>query len=114
MSGKQSKSLLPIVWQTALLALSLTSLSHSQTTALTFRPIGAEYSLALDRIVMISSNPNLLHIYDPSSNADVTVRLSDSPLNLSVSPDGLHAAVAYSNSVDYVNLQLGAIERNYA
>ncbi|MFL6464150.1 MAG: hypothetical protein ACJ73N_07045 [Bryobacteraceae bacterium] len=113
MSGKQSKSLLPIVWQTALLALSLTSLSHGQTTALTFRPVGAEYSLALDRIIMISSNPNLLHIYDPSSNADTTVRLSNAPLNFSVGPDGLHAAVAYTASVDYINLQSAAAERNY-
>jgi chitinase len=113
MSGKQSKFFVSVIWRAALGALFLTGLSHGQTTALTFRPVGAEYSLALDRIIMISSNPNLLHIYDPSSNADTTVRLSNAPLNFSVGPDGLHAAVAYTASVDYINLQSAAVERNY-
>jgi hypothetical protein len=114
MSGKQPRFFSSILWQAMVLSVWVTNALHGQTTALDFRPLAAEYSLALDRIVMISAGPNQLHIYDPNANTDVTVALANTPLSLSVGPDGLHAAVAYSASVDYIALQSGTIERNYA
>ncbi len=91
-------------------ALLLAVLSYGQTNSLTFRPADAQYSLALDRMIMISANPNQLHIYDAGSNSDVIVALPSAPLDLSVSPDGMHAAVAHSDAISYVNLGSAVID----
>src|SRR5258708_120266 len=93
--------------------LLLPTLSSAQTNPLTFRPSGAEFSAALDRIVMISSNPSQLHIYDPASQTDVAVALSKVPLTVSVSPDGLHAAVMHDLLVSYVNLSTATVEKTF-
>jgi len=93
--------------------LLLVRISSAQTNSLSFRPVAAEYSTALDRIVMISANPNQLHIYDPVSQSDTKVSLSKAPLGVSVSPDGLHAAVAHDLLVSYVNLSTGAVEKTF-
>jgi hypothetical protein len=93
--------------------LLLVRISSAQTNSLSFRPVAAEYSIALDRIVMISANPNQLHIYDPVSQSDTKVSLPVIPLSLSVSPDGLHAAVAHDLLVSYVNLSTAAVEKTF-
>ena len=72
---------------------------NAQTTGLSFRPVGAAYSTPLDRIIFVSGAPNQLHIYDPVANADQTVALSEAPQNLSLTSDGLHAAVALIDTV---------------
>ena len=88
---------------------------NAQTvTPLSFEPAGSAYSSALDRIIFISGSPDLLHIYNPASNADVTVALPDAPVNFSVSPDGLHAAIEHPFSISYVNLQTQAVEKTLA
>jgi hypothetical protein len=83
---------------------------NAQVTPLSFRPVAAEYSTALDRMIFVSAGPNLLHIYSAQSQADQTVALSAAPLSLAVSPDGLHAAVGHSSLVSYVNLSTGVVE----
>ncbi len=95
-------------------ALLLPVVCYGQTNALTFQPADAQYSVALDKIIMISANPNQLHIYDAGSNSDVTVTLPDTPLNVSVSPDGMHAAVAQNNSISYVNLSSASVDQVFA
>ena len=90
-----------------------TGLSNAQTAGLGFRPAGAAYSNALDRIVMVSANPNQLHIYDPLANTDTTVVLPEAPQNLSLTPDGLYAAVALVDAVSYVNLQSATIQQTF-
>ena len=60
-----------------------------------FRVIDAEYSKQLDRIVMVSSEPNQLHIYDPVTAEDMAVDLPLTPAAVSVSPDGRYAAVGH-------------------
>src|SRR5258705_7798948 len=75
-----------------------------QTAPLSYRPITAEYSTALDRIVMITANPNQLHIFNAAIQADVAVNLPKPPLSLAISPDGLHAAVGHDALISYVNL----------
>jgi hypothetical protein len=82
-----------------------------QVTALGFRPVAAEYSTALDRMILVSAGPNLLHIYSPITQADQAVALSAAPLSLAVSPDGMHAAVGHSSLVSYVNLGTGVVEK---
>jgi len=85
----------------------------AQTTGLSFRPAGAAYSSALDRIIFISGNPNQLHIYDPVAHADQTVSLPEAPANLSLSADGLYAAVALVDSVSYVSLQSASVVQTF-
>lgn len=66
--------------------------------------IDAEYSEALDAIVMVASYPSpKLHLYAASGTAQSVV-LDASPNVLSVSPDGLTAAVGHDGVVTIVDL----------
>src|SRR5215471_10566781 len=82
----------------------LPTTADAQPAMLSFRPAAAAYSKALDRIILVSGNPNVLHIYDPVSGSDLKVSLTQPPLSLSLSPDGLHAAVGHDGLISYVNL----------
>ena len=84
-----------------------------QLAPLPFRPIAAEFSSALDRIIMITANPNRIHIYNPGTLTDTAINLSKPPLSLSVSPDGLHAAVGHDSLVTYVNLTSATVENTF-
>ncbi|MGH9343079.1 MAG: hypothetical protein ACRD19_04890 [Terriglobia bacterium] len=72
--------------------------------------IDAQYSEALNEIVMILSDANALYLYDPASGTESTISLSYAPLGLSVTPDGDYAAVMHDGWVSYVNLQSHAVE----
>jgi len=87
--------------------------SFAQVSALSFRPIAADYSQPLDRLILIAGNPNQLHIYSPQTQADTTVNLSKVPLSLAVSPDGLYAAVGHDSLVSYVNLSSATVEKTF-
>ncbi|MFN0105489.1 MAG: BACON domain-containing protein [Bryobacteraceae bacterium] len=82
-------------------------------TALPFRVVDSDYSAALSRIVMISEAPNQLHIYDPATGVDRTVSLPKPPVGLSLSPNGLYAAVACGATVAYVNLTAAVVEKTF-
>ena len=88
----------------------LPGIAISQTLALPYRPVAAEYSTALDRIIT-TANPNQLHIYNPATKTDVAVNLSKPPLSVSVSPDGMHAAVGHDGLISYVNLATQLFEK---
>jgi len=85
--------------------------ASSQTLTLPYRPVTAEYSNALDRIIFIAASPSQLHIFDPLSNTDIPVNLPKPPLSLSVSLDGLHAAVGHDALISWVNLQTATVEK---
>ena len=87
---------------------------NGQVTGLSFRPVDAAYSTALDRIVLISANPNQLHIYNPVTQSDQTIALSAAPQNVCLSSDGTHGAVAFTNAVAYVDLQAVAISNTFS
>src|ERR1017187_2444744 len=89
----------------------LPGMAISQTVALPFRPVAAEYSTALDSIIMITGSPNQLHIYNPATKTDVAVNLSKPPLSVSISPDGMHAAVGHDALISYVNLATQSFEK---
>mmetsp|Transcript_24781 Transcript_24781/g.37768 ORF Transcript_24781/g.37768 Transcript_24781/m.37768 type:complete len:867 (-) Transcript_24781:60-2660(-) len=73
--------------------------------SLQYRVADAEYSKSLDRIIMISSEPNEIHVYNPLTGMDDVVHsLPLSPSCVSVSPDGKYAAVGYNGWVSYVDL----------
>ena len=94
--------------------LACTFAASSQTLTLPYQPVTAEYSYALDRIILIAANPNQLHIFDPSTNTDTVVNLPKPPLSLSVSLDGLYAAVGHDALISYVNLQTLTLEQTLA
>ncbi len=83
----------------------------SALTALSFKPVAADYDKALDKIVMVSSSPNELHVYDPVTQADQIVPLNSIPLSVSVRPDGLFAAVGHSGSISIVDLQAQTVTK---
>jgi uncharacterized protein (TIGR03437 family) len=91
----------------------LAGISLAQTNPLSYRPVAAEFSAALDRIVLVSGNPNVLHIYNPVSQNDIKVNLVQPPLCLSISPDGRYAAVGHDALISYVNLTTGAVEKQF-
>ncbi len=90
------------------------AIAHAQLNILPFRPVGAEYSTALDRLILISTNPNQIHIYAPDTQIDVVVNLAKAPLALSISPDGQHAVVGHDGLISYVNLAAGSVERTFS
>ncbi|PYS11192.1 MAG: hypothetical protein DMG15_18540, partial [Acidobacteria bacterium] len=63
--------------------------------------------------ILISANPNELHIYDLSTRSEQTVQLVMAPLCLSVNPDGNFAAVGYDGWVSYVDLQSMSIVETF-
>jgi hypothetical protein len=79
---------------------------------LSYRIVDAEYSKSLNRIISVSANPSRLHSYDPIKNVDTYVNLSLSPSSVSVSPDGLFAAIGHDARISYVDLQNGKLIKN--
>src|SRR5205807_6175026 len=72
-------------------------------TPLPYAVIDAKYSKTLDRIVTISKNPNTLHVFDPVAGTETgSVQLPQTPNAVSLSPDGLFAAVGYDLLVSYI------------
>jgi hypothetical protein len=108
-TGAKSMSSIRIVVFGALIGMA--SLS-AQPVSLAFKPLDVQYSKSLDRFIMISANPNQVHLVNPLSGAESTVNLSLAPLSLSVSPDGTHAAVGHDGWISYVNLSVGYVETN--
>ncbi len=85
--------------------------ANAAVMPLSFNVVGADYSKGLDKLVLVTSAPNELHIYDPSSRLDQVVPLPAAPLSVSVRPDGLYAAVGHDGWISYVNLKTGKVEQ---
>ncbi len=96
---------------TVTLTYALTSYSRGLgSDAVGFDVIDAEYSKVLDRLVIVSGSPaNQLHIYDPQTRQDTTVILPLAGSCVSVSPDGLFAAVGHNAYISYVNLSTATL-----
>jgi len=88
---------------------------HRPIVGLPFNVVDSEYNKISDKIVIVSSMPaNQLHIYDPALNSDVAVDLVLPPFAVSVSPDGLHAAVGHDGWISYVSLATATVEKQLA
>jgi hypothetical protein len=73
--------------------------------ALTHDVVDAEYDRSLDRIVMVGRFPaNALYVYDPATGTEKSAALALRPTAVSVSPDGLTAAVGHAGKVSVVDL----------
>jgi hypothetical protein len=68
--------------------------------------VDAEYSAALEAIVMVSMQPeNALHVLYPATGITHSVPLSRTPVALSIAPDGRTAAVGHHGLVSHVELE---------
>ncbi len=85
----------------------------AQPAGLPYRPLFAEYSTALDRIIMASDNPPQVHVYEPVTRTTLSVTLAKPPLSLRLTPDGQRAIVGQDALVTLVNLNNLSIERSY-
>jgi hypothetical protein len=73
--------------------------------ALAHDVVDAEYSAALDVIVMVSALPTpTLQLYDPVQQTAKSIALDAAPKAVSVGPDGLSAAVGHDGLITIVDL----------
>src|SRR5262249_10364764 len=85
-------------------------LRSPQGVVLDFEPIDAEYSRALDRMVVLRAHPNQLLVLDESAQFNA-VDLALPPLSVSVSRDGLRAVVGHDGWVSVVDLSARRVEK---
>jgi chitinase len=71
--------------------------------------LDAEYSTALDRVVMVATNPDALYVYDVETQTEHTVPLPHAPTSVSVGPDGRFAAVGHDSFISYVDLTIPSL-----
>lgn len=83
-------------------------------TQLDFKLVDVAYDIALDKIVMVSTSPNRLHIYDPTTRQDVQIELPDTPVAIALNQNGLYAAVGCQYGLVYVNVGTGEYMRSWA
>lgn len=83
----------------------MTALVPTSQLILSHDVVDAEYSKALDAIVMGSTTPsNALYLYDVTTKVEHAVALSAAPTAVSVSPDGSKAAVGHDALISVVDL----------
>jgi len=83
----------------------VTPLTVSSRAALAHDVIDAEYSKALNAVVMVSSSPsNALYVYSMASGTEKRLALNKLPVAVSISPDGAFAAVGHDALVTHVDL----------
>lgn len=73
----------------------------------------AEFSKQLNKIVAVDSQSNEAAIIDPETGTLNRISLSYPPICVSVSPDGMHAAVGHNGYVSYINLTTASVETVY-
>ncbi|HEY6912047.1 MAG TPA: PKD domain-containing protein [Myxococcales bacterium] len=107
----------------ALLTVSAGGLSAQASTTvavwppvvrLAHRVVDADYSAALDRLVMVAADPNALYLYDPRTKTETTIALPLPPASVSLGADGLFAVVAHDSAASYVDLAGAAVVRTLA
>jgi hypothetical protein len=80
-----------------------------QTEQLPVSVVDADYSAALDRVVLLGTAPNAITILDPRTLEQTAIALPVAGSDVSVSPDGTTAAVAHDGFLSLVDLAGGAL-----
>lgn len=78
--------------------------SYHALTPLAYRVVDAEYSRRLDRIVIVTKEPERLYVVEPESGAGPFATLSAPPTSVSVDLAGATAAVGHDLQVTHVRL----------
>lgn len=83
----------------------VTPLAVASRVALPHNIIDAEFNKTLDKIVMVGSYPaNALYVYDVATGTEQQQLLNKPPTAVSISPDGLTAAVGHDALITVVDL----------
>lgn len=83
----------------------VTPLTVSSRVALPHNIIDAEFNKPLNKIVMVASYPaNALYVYDVATGTETQQLLNRLPTAVSISPDGLTAAVGHDALITVVDL----------
>jgi len=85
--------------------------SIAGNVSLPFVPLDAKYDKGLDKVILISGNPNALHVVDPFNGGRTTVLLPAAHRALAISPDGTLAAVLHESLITLVDLQTSTLVR---
>jgi hypothetical protein len=86
----------------------------SGTIPLSYAPLLAHYSKSTDKLILIATNPNALHIVDLIHTTDVSVPLPAAVKDFSLSPDGTRAAVLHEGVVSVINLSTAALLNSWS
>jgi hypothetical protein len=78
--------------------------------ALPYAVVDAAYNSAADRLVLVSAKPDQLHIYDAITKQETAaVTLDLPPTSVTISSDGVYAAVGHDGWVTRINLNTAAV-----
>jgi hypothetical protein len=83
----------------------------ANSVALAFAPDNARYSVGLDRLVAVATNPDTVRIVDPFVGTIQSVALPLAVKNFSLSPDGKLAIVLHEGYISLVDLQAATLVR---
>jgi Putative binding domain, N-terminal len=108
-TGAQRTGDITLDGQTFAVTQPAASTPSSAFMQLAYSVAGAGYSKSLDKAIVVVSNPKELDIVDPISGSDQVVPLPKPPFFLSVSPDGLSAAVGSDGWVSIIDLSTATI-----
>jgi uncharacterized protein (TIGR03437 family) len=101
-------------WTIAILVFPFCAV-FGQVVPLRYQVADAEFSRSLNRVVMVSSLPNQLTLYDPEAGKESNaVALPRVPTCVSISLDGRSAVVGYDGFVSVVDLTRPALVRTFA
>lgn len=96
--------------QTAIAYLKFNAVtSTSSVVALPFKPAEMRYSLATDRLVVVTAEPYTVKVINPVNGATSSVDLPTAVKALNLSPDGKLAAVLHDGVVSLVDLVSGSL-----
>lgn len=96
--------------QTAVAYLNLNAVtSTSSVVALPFKPLDMRYSQAVDRLVVVTAEPNAMKIINPANGAIVSIDLPTTVKAFNLSPDGKLAGVLHDSVVSLVDLATGTV-----
>lgn len=96
--------------QTAVAYLNLNAVtSTSSVVALPFKPLDMRYSQAVDRLVVVTAEPNAMKVINPTNGAIVSIDLPTTVKAFNLSPDGKLAGVLHDSVVSLVDLVTGTV-----
>lgn len=87
-------------------------LSNSSVLALPFTPLEAKYNKALDRLMVITAEPDALQLINPADGVTTSISLPAGVKTFSFSPDGKLAGVLHEGVVSLVDLVEGKVLRS--
>ncbi|KAB8042376.1 PKD domain-containing protein [Janthinobacterium aquaticum] len=87
-------------------------LSTSSVLALPFTPLEAKYNKALDRLMVVTAEPDALQLIKPADGVTTSISLPAGVKTFSFSPDGKLAGVLHEGVVSLVDLVEGKVLRS--